>query len=160
MTGGYGKKMQHGRIHDGTAYRSVDEFEYLYIFWKPGVTKIDRSRLTRQEWIRWGSKAVWDIPSVRSNANHDSKFPIELPRRAIKLFTDPLDIVLDCFIGSGTTAIAAISEERRYIGIDKEEKSVNISRDALAAYNKYSGRPVQMELMIQEIEATYALSSI
>nr|VFK01031.1 MAG: site-specific DNA-methyltransferase (adenine-specific) [Candidatus Kentron sp. H]VFK01580.1 MAG: site-specific DNA-methyltransferase (adenine-specific) [Candidatus Kentron sp. H]VFK04950.1 MAG: site-specific DNA-methyltransferase (adenine-specific) [Candidatus Kentron sp. H] len=103
------------------SYRAVDEFEYLYIFWKPGITKVDRARLTKQEWINWGSRGVWEIPSVRSNADHDAKFPVELPRRAIKLFTDPGDIVLDCFVGSGTTAVAALGEGRRYIGIDKEK---------------------------------------
>lgn len=125
------------------SYRSVDEFEYLYIFWKPGVTKIDRSRLNKQEWINWGSRGVWEIPSVRSNADHDSKFPIELPQRAIKLLTDPKDIVLDCFIGSGTTALAAISEGRRYIGIDKEKISVEIARETIKSCQKYSKAPVQ-----------------
>jgi site-specific DNA-methyltransferase (adenine-specific) len=137
------------------SYRAVDEFEYLYIFWKPGTTKIDRSRLTKEEWINWGSRGVWEIPSVRSNADHESKFPIELPKRAIKLLTETDDIVLDCFIGSGTTAIAAISEGRRFIGIDKEHKSVKISRDAIDSYCKYSNTPRQMELMIEEIESKY-----
>nr|VFK27506.1 MAG: site-specific DNA-methyltransferase (adenine-specific) [Candidatus Kentron sp. MB]VFK74333.1 MAG: site-specific DNA-methyltransferase (adenine-specific) [Candidatus Kentron sp. MB] len=117
------------------SYRSVDEFEYLYIFWKPGITKVDRSRLTKQEWINWGSRGIWMIPSVRSNADHESKFPIEIPGRVIRLFTDPGDIVLDCFIGSGTTAIAAIKEGRRYIGIDKEIKSVQIARKSLRSIN-------------------------
>jgi DNA modification methylase len=120
------------------SYRSVDETEYLYIFWKPGITKVDRSRLTKQEWINWGSRGAWEIPSVRSNADHDSKFPIELPRRVIKLFTEPGDIVLDCFIGSGTTALAAISEGRKYIGIDKEIKSVEIATKAIESFNSYS----------------------
>jgi site-specific DNA-methyltransferase (adenine-specific) len=137
------------------SYRSVDEFEYLYIFWKPGITKVDRSRLTKQEWVNWGSRSVWKIPSVRSNANHDSKFPVELPRRVIRLFTDLDDIVLDCFIGSGTTAIAAISEGRRYIGIDKEKQSVEIALDAVSSYNKYTKEPEQMDLMIREIEESY-----
>ncbi|QTA92173.1 DNA-methyltransferase [Desulfonema magnum] len=139
------------------SYRSVDEFEYLYIFWKPGVTKIDRSRLTRQEWTDWGSRGIWEIPSVRSNADHDSKFPTELPRRAIRLLTDPGDIVLDCFIGSGTTAIAAISEGRRYIGIDKEEKSVKLSKKTVESYRKYSNTPSQMELMMEETESKYEI---
>lgn len=137
------------------SYRAVDEFEYLYIFWKPGVTKIDKSRLSKQEWINWGSRGVWEIASVRSNADHDSKFPIELPKRAIKLLTEPNDIILDCFIGSGTTAIAAISEGRRYIGIDKEDKSVKISKEAIDSYSKYKKAPQQMELMIKEIESKY-----
>ncbi len=135
--------------------RAVDEFEYLYIFWKPGITTIDRSRLSKEEWINWGSRGVWEIPSVRSNADHDSKFPVELPRRVIKLFTNPEDVVLDCFIGSGTTAIAALTEDRKYIGIDKEKRSVEISREAIASLLQCSREPQQIELMINEIEMKY-----
>jgi site-specific DNA-methyltransferase (adenine-specific) len=104
------------------SYRSVDEFEYLYFFWKPGITKHDRHRLSKQEWKQWGSRAVWTFPSVRSNDDHPAKFPMELPRRVIRLLTDPGDIVLDCFLGSGTTAEAAISERRQYIGIEIQKK--------------------------------------
>ena len=139
------------------SYRSVDESEYIYIFWKPGITKVDRSRLTKQEWVNWGSRGVWEIPSVRSNSDHDSKFPVELPRRAIKLFTDPDEIVLDCFIGSGTTALAALSEGRRYIGIDKEKRSVEIATEAVKSFNTYEKEPEQMDLLIKELEATYAI---
>lgn len=110
------------------SYRAVDEFEYIYIFWKPGVTTVDKNRLSREEWINWGSRAVWTIPSVRANDDHEAKFPIELPRRLIKLFTKPNDIVLDCFMGSGTTALAAIKEKRRYIGIEKEHKYVELAK--------------------------------
>lgn len=137
------------------SYRSVDESEYIFIFWKPGITKVDRSRLSKEEWVNWGSRGVWEIPSVRSNSDHESKFPIELPRRAIKLFTEPGEIVLDCFIGSGTTALAALSEGRRYIGIDKEKRSVEIAKEAVKSFNIYKKKPEQMELMIREIEATY-----
>ena len=137
------------------SYRSVDESEYLYIFWKPGITKVDRSRLTKKEWVDWGSRGVWEIPSVRSNSDHDSKFPIELPRRAIKLFTDPDDIVLDCFVGSGTTALAALSEGRRYIGIDKEKQSVAIANAAVQSFSTYQKAPEQMEFMLRDLEAFY-----
>jgi site-specific DNA-methyltransferase (adenine-specific) len=138
------------------SYRAVDEFEYVYVFWKPGTTKIDRSRLTKDEWINWGSRAVWPIKSVRSNSDHDSKFPVELPRRIISLFTDPGDVVLDCFIGSGTTALAALSEGRDFIGIEKEGKSVEISREAVAAFQAAQSEPLQMELVLNEIEAKYS----
>lgn len=118
------------------SYRSVDEFEYVYIFWKPGTTKVDRNRLTRQEWVDWGSRAVWQIPSVRSNADHDAKYPVELPRRVIKLLTETNETVLDCFIGSGTTAIAALSQGRKYIGIDKEKKSVEVALKAISDFER------------------------
>ncbi len=110
------------------SYRSVDEFEYLYIFWKPGVTKVDRQRLTKKEWREWGSRGVWNIPSVRANDNHEAKFPVEIPRRTIRLLTDPEDAVLDCFMGSGTTAVAAIRENRQYIGIELSPQYVGLAR--------------------------------
>ncbi|MCC6125752.1 MAG: site-specific DNA-methyltransferase [Pirellulales bacterium] len=110
------------------SYRGVDEFEYLYFFWKPGITKYDRNRLSPDDWKNWGSRGVWNFPSVRANDNHQAKFPLELPLRVIKLLTDPGEIVLDCFMGSGTTAIAAIRESRHFIGVELEKKYVNLSR--------------------------------
>jgi site-specific DNA-methyltransferase (adenine-specific) len=113
------------------SYRSVDEFEYVYVFWKPGPTKVDKTRLTRDEWTAWGSRGVWHIPSVRANDDHESKFPVELPRRLIQLFTDPGDTVLDCFAGSGTSATAAIRENRRFIGVEIASASVEIAKRTL-----------------------------
>jgi site-specific DNA-methyltransferase (adenine-specific) len=116
------------------SYRAVDEFEYLYVFWKPGITKVDRTRLSKEEWGEWGSRAVWNIRSVSRNDDHEAKFPLELPRRVIKLFSDPGDTILDCFMGSGTSALAAIKEGRHYIGIDKEPIYVDLSNSNIQAY--------------------------
>jgi len=109
------------------SYKSIDEFEYLFIFWKPGVTRIDRKRLTKKEWKEWGSRGVWYIPSVRANDDHEAKFPVELPLRFIKLLTEPNEVVLDSFIGSGTTAVAAIKLKRQFIGIEIFEKYVKLA---------------------------------
>lgn len=116
-----------------SSYRAVDEFEYLYFLWKPGVTTVDRRRLSPGEWAKWGSRAIWFIPSVRANNDHEAKFPIELPRRVIRLLTTPGETVLDCFIGSGSTAVAAIETDRKYIGIDLIEKYVTLARGACAS---------------------------
>lgn len=116
------------------SYRAVDEFEYLYIFWKPGITKVDRKRLSKEEWTDWGSRAVWSIRSVQRNDDHEAKFPLELPRRVIKLLSDEGDIILDCFMGSGTSAIAALAEKRHYIGIDKEQKYVQLAEKNIQEY--------------------------
>ncbi len=113
------------------SYRSVDEFEHIFIFWKPGVTKVDRSRLSADDWVQWGSRGVWSFPSVRCNDIHEAMFPIELPRRCIRLLTDPGDIVLDCFIGSGTTALAALQEGRRFIGIERIGRYAAIAKRSL-----------------------------
>ena len=116
------------------SYRAVDEFEYVYIYWKPGITKVDRNRLKKEEWTEWGSRAVWNIRSVQKNDVHEAMFPLELPRRVIKLFSDKGDTILDCFMGSGTSAIAALAEGRHFIGIDKEEKYVQLADKNIERY--------------------------
>ena len=113
------------------SYRSVDEFEYVYVLWKPGITKVDRRRLTKKEWSEWGSRGVWHFPSVRSHVTHEADFPIELPRRMVRLFSDPDDMVLDCFVGTGTTAVAAKQEGRRYLGFDMSPECVAQARNRL-----------------------------
>lgn len=118
---------ENSRWHSNS-YRSVDEFEYIYMFWKPGTTIVDRSRLSKEEWVDWGSRAVWNFPSVRSNDDHSAKFPLELPRRIIRLLTEPGDTILDCFLGSGTSAVAAIHEERSYIGIELDPRYAQLAQ--------------------------------
>ena len=125
---------ENGQWHS-LSYRSVDEFEYLYICWKPGITTVDRNRLTKEEWSEWGSRSVWYIPSVRANIEHEAQFPIELPRRVIHLLSPKDSLVLDCFLGSGTTAVAAMKEGRRYLGFE-----------ALPAYAELARRRCQMAL--------------
>ena len=107
--------------------KAVSETEDIYIFWKAGEYEVNRERLSESEWKEWGYRQVWDIPSVRKNDDHEAKFPEELARRVVKLFSNPNDLILDPFIGSGTTAIAAYKENRHYIGIDKEQKYVDLS---------------------------------
>lgn len=110
------------------SFKAVSETEDLYIFWKPGEITIDRKRLSPEEWRKWGYRQVWDIPSVRRNDDHEAKFPEELAARVIKLFSDQGDTVLDPFLGSGTTAVAAIKLDRHFIGIEKESKYAELSR--------------------------------
>lgn len=113
------------------SYRAVSEFEYLYIFWKPGETVIDRNRLSSHEWAAWGSRGVWNIRSVRANKDHEAQFPVELASRVIRLLTDEGDLVLDPFMGSGTTAIAASMLNRNYLGFDKEFKYIELAKKRL-----------------------------
>ena len=60
-------------------------------------------------------------------------------------------------MGSGTSAIAAISESRNFIGIEKEKVSVEIAQKAVKSFMDEKRNPEQMELMIREIEAAYEL---
>lgn len=123
------------------SYRAVDEFEYIFIFWKPGITRVDRTRLGRQEWSEWGSRGVWSFPSVRVNGDHEAKFPLELPTRLIRLLTDPGELVLDPFMGSGTTGVAATNLQRDFIGLELLPEYVNLanhnSQRALERVNEY-----------------------
>ncbi len=122
------------------SYRSVDEFEYIYVFWKPGITSVDRSRLTKEEWRDWGSRGAWHFKSVRSHVTHESEFPVELPRRVIKLLSDPGDLILDCFIGSGTSAEAAILEGRNYVGFDLAPEYVKQAQRRCSQTKEQVGR--------------------
>lgn len=66
------------------------------------------------------------------NRNHSAAFPLDLPTWFIKLFTKPGDVVLDPFIGSGTTAEAAKSLGRNFVGIDITEEYIVLTRERLA----------------------------
>lgn len=111
-----------------SSLKAVSEYEDLYVFWKPGQQVIDRKKLTGAQWKEWGSRGVWYIDSVRRNDDHEAKFPLELAQRVVLLYSDKDDLILDPFMGSGTTALAALSTGRNFIGIEKEEKYVNLSR--------------------------------
>ena len=63
-----------------------------------------------------------------ANKNHSATFPIDLPAWFIKLFTKEGDIVLDPFVGSGTTALAAIQLGRKHVSIDINEEYVELAR--------------------------------
>lgn len=63
------------------------------------------------------------------NRNHSATFPVELPAWFIKLFTEPGDVILDPFAGSGTTLVAAKEHGRHYIGIDIAEENYYLARE-------------------------------
>lgn len=109
--------------------RAVHEFEDLYVFWKPGSHTIDRSKIAEKEWKEWGARGIWNIRSVRSNDSHEAMFPLELAQRIIKLYSTAGDTILDPFMGSGTSAIAAINTDRNYIGIEKELQYVTLAKE-------------------------------
>ncbi len=107
--------------------KAVSETEYLFVFWKPGEYVVNRERLSAEEWKEWGYRQIWEIPSVRANDEHPAMFPINLAKRVIRLYSDEGDIVLDPFLGSGTTAVAAIETKRNFIGIELMKKYTEIA---------------------------------
>jgi len=118
------------------SYRAVDEAEYIWILWKPGITPIKRGRIEKGEWAEWGSRGVWQIPSVKANDRHEAMFPIELPRRLIRLLTDRGDTVIDPFMGSGTTGRAAKELGRDFVGIEKDPAAFNLASEILSENSK------------------------
>ena len=76
---------------------------------------------------------IWEIPTASATrVGHPAPFPVELPRRLIELFTYKGDLVLDPFIGSGSTAIAAVETGRHYVGFDTEQSYIDLAQERLA----------------------------
>ncbi len=74
---------------------------------------------------------VLHLSTECANRGHSASFPVSLPEWFIKLFTAEGDLVLDPFIGAGTTAIACIKLNRHYIGIEMMEKYYNLALEAI-----------------------------
>jgi modification methylase len=98
------------------------DYEFILIFKKPGLSKKvapeikAASRLTKAEWKEYFA-GHWYFGGVRQTG-HEAMFPEELPRRLIKMFSFAGDTVLDPFLGSGTTAKAALDLGRNAVGYE------------------------------------------
>jgi DNA modification methylase len=89
--------------------------------------------LTKEEFIE-ATTDVWELPSERATrVGHPAPFPLELPLRLIELYTYEGDLVLDPFVGSGTTAAAAVRSHRHYVGYDTESEYVRIAEQRVTA---------------------------
>ncbi len=101
-------------------------WEFIEVFCK-GTMKKEGSKenidITDEEFKKWVN-AEWSIAPERNmqKFDHPAMFPVELARRAIKLFSYKDDIVLDPFNGAGTTTFVAKQLERKFIGIDISEQ--------------------------------------
>lgn len=94
--------------------------EVIVVMYKRRWEKIrkGKSDITREEFIEW-TNGVWNFQGEnRSKVGHPAPFPVELPRRCIKLFSFIGDRVLDPFLGSGTTLIACLELNREGIGVE------------------------------------------
>ena len=108
-----------------------DVHEYILIFSKGTFKRKDKrkreSTISREEFLEF-TKSVWTFPAVSAKeVGHPAPFPVELPYRCIQLYTYKGDVVLDPFMGSGQTAIAAIKTGRYYVGYEIEEEYVKLA---------------------------------
>lgn len=94
---------------------------------KPSGMKVDR--IVKEKGVRFN---LWDIPPERNNqTNHPAPFPLQLAIDHIKSWTDENDVVLDCFMGSGTTGIACLELKRNFIGIEIDEQYFEIAKNRI-----------------------------
>lgn len=87
--------------------------------------------ITRDEFLE-ATTDLWEIPPESARrVGHPAPFPVELPKRLIELFTYKGDVVLDPFMGSGSSAVAAIQTNRHFIGFDTDETYVQKTRERI-----------------------------
>jgi site-specific DNA-methyltransferase (adenine-specific) len=112
-----------------------DVHEYILVFskgdYKRSLTKAEKemkkNTITRDDFLEW-TKTIWQFPTVSAKRiGHPAPFPEELPNRLIHLYSFETDVVLDPFVGSGTTAVAALKAGRKYIGYDVVEEYLELA---------------------------------
>jgi site-specific DNA-methyltransferase (adenine-specific) len=133
-------KNTHGRSTAWGSWRSAsnpvltDTSERILVFSKGDYKKDGRGKkntITSGEFKDWIT-GVWYFNTENiKRVKHPAPFPIELPSRLIKLYTFEGDVVMDPFVGSGTTAVAAKSLSRHYIGIDSSKEYCNLAVERL-----------------------------
>lgn len=108
---------------------STFPYEWIIVFCKKGKRKQvsneikEKSRLTQEEWAKWAINSFWEMqPAKAKSEGHPAPFPKELPHRLIKLYSFYGDTVLDPFLGTGTTAEAALELGRNAVGYEVNKK--------------------------------------
>jgi site-specific DNA-methyltransferase (adenine-specific) len=108
--------------------------EVIVILYKDKWKKMNESGIsdiTRDEFIEWTS-GIWSFSGEnRKKIGHPAPFPLELPKRCIKLFSFVGDTVLDPFLGSGTTLLACALLNRRGIGVEIDRKYCELAKKRL-----------------------------
>ena len=108
-----------------------DVHEYILVFskgtFKRENPKKRESTISKEEFLEF-TKSLWTFPAVSARKiGHPAPFPEELPYRCIQLYTFKEEVILDPFIGSGQTAIAAIKTGRYYVGYEINEEYVKLA---------------------------------
>lgn len=114
-----------------------DIHEYILIFSKDTFSHSrngKESTIAKEEFLEW-TKSVWTFPAVSARSiGHPAPFPEELPHRLIKLYSFKDDIILDPFLGSGTTSLSALKNNRNYVGYDTNEKYIQLADRRTSEY--------------------------
>ena len=115
-----------------------DTHEYILVFQKPpfGRKPIDgrKATISRDDFLEH-TKSTWSFaPASAKRVKHPAPFPVELPRRLIELYTFSDEVVLDPFMGTGATALAAVGSGRCFVGYEVEERYVQISSKRISSY--------------------------
>jgi modification methylase len=112
-----------------------DTHEYILVFSK-GMFKREKiegreSTISKDEFLEF-TKSVWEFPSESAKkVGHPAPFPVELPYRLIQLYTFAQEVVLDPFMGSGQTALAALKTGRHYVGYEVNEGYLALAKDRI-----------------------------
>ncbi len=133
--GNISRRTAWGSFMSASAPYVIAPVELILVLYKDSWKKTGGSRIndiTKQEFMDW-TNGVWTFngQSKKGAGGHPAPFPVELPRRCIKLFSFVGDTVLDPFLGSGSTLIASYLQGRKGIGVDIDEKYCNIAIDRL-----------------------------
>ena len=111
-----------------------DVHEYILVFSKGSFKREKQNRqptIERDEFLEF-TRSVWQFSTESATrVGHPAPFPIELPRRLIELYTFEAEIVLDPFMGSGSTALAALGAQRHFVGYELEESYVKIALERI-----------------------------
>ncbi len=107
--------------------------EVIIVFYKERWQKLERgeSDISRDEFMEW-TNGLWTFSGEsKKKVGHPAPFPVELPRRCIKLFSFVGDLVLDPFLGSGSTLIACALLNRKGIGVEIDENYCKLAESRL-----------------------------
>ncbi|MBR5787656.1 MAG: site-specific DNA-methyltransferase [Muribaculaceae bacterium] len=117
-----------------------DVHEYILVFSKGDLKrKKGEDTIARDDFLEW-TKSIWKMNTESARrVKHPAPFPLELPHRLINLYSFKDDIVLDPFMGSGTTAVAALMNGRHYVGYELNEEYANIARGRILGVGKLFG---------------------
>lgn len=115
-----------------------DVHEYILVFSKDTFTLRNpnkrKSTISKEEFLEF-TKSVWTFSAERANKiGHAAPFPVELPYRLIQLYTFEGQVVLDPFMGSGTTCIAALKTGRNYVAYDTDKKYCELAEQRIKQF--------------------------